>query len=275
MVLTKVAKVWALLGSSTVSLVFKCSASKCPSTQWDFREIFVRFWPWDFCDTSNICDTTWNICEQWQTKSHKSLIVWAHLEQSQTFVRFCWRCFLKMVRAAKCRTFMKHYETMSNKFSSCGCTPTHQTSVRFSWDLCSTLFHECFLTRDIKHRETTSNIIEQNLTKISSCGRDGPCDYEHLMPANNGIIWCDPVECFPSKNSFEIWHLLPCQTPKARNDEIKMHFNSGNIYFQKHFWTMKQIAFPCQFMIFQLIFWTDVSEIGLPLRDSEFGNVSE
>jgi hypothetical protein len=98
---------------------------KGPSTRWDVREIFVRFWPWDFCDTTsnhlwynvthlwynvkhlwynvthlwyNVKHLWYNVTHLWynvkhlrttQTKSHKTLIVWTRFDQRQTFVRFC------------------------------------------------------------------------------------------------------------------------------------------------------------------------------------------
>jgi hypothetical protein len=94
-------------------------------------EIFVRFL-WDFGHeifvigptTSNICDSTWNIsdatwdiCEQRQIKYHEVSSCGRVLNDVKHLWDFVRRCFMKMVRAAKCRTFMKHYETTSNKIS--------------------------------------------------------------------------------------------------------------------------------------------------------------
>jgi hypothetical protein len=147
------------------------SRHKGPSTRWDF-------WAWDFCDTTsnicdktwNICDTTWNICEQRQTKSHESLIVWMHFERRQIFVRFCSTMFHEDGAYSKMPNI---HEILWNNVEQNLIMWTHtHSSNKFSWDFCSTLFHECFLTQVIKHRETTWNIIKYPWGDFSLCSMD-------------------------------------------------------------------------------------------------------
>jgi hypothetical protein len=65
-----------------------------------------------------------------------------------------------------------------------------QQKAQKAGDFCSTLFHECFFTRVIKHRETTSSIIKHHETSSNKITRkshrvDGPYDAE----ANSMVSW--------------------------------------------------------------------------------------
>jgi hypothetical protein len=99
-------------------------------------------------------------------KSHCVDAFWTMSNICEIFVRRCFN-FMKMVRAAKCRTFMKHYETTSNKISwnLIMWTHTHSLNIceifmRFLFDVVSWVFFDSSYQtswNNMKHYQTKSH----------------------------------------------------------------------------------------------------------------------
>jgi hypothetical protein len=84
----------------------------------------------------------------------------------------------------------KYREQNLMKISSCGRTPTHQTSARFLFDVVSWVFFDVSHQtswNNMKHLQTSWNIIEQNLTKISLCGQTLHIYFTDYVPNNFGM----------------------------------------------------------------------------------------
>jgi hypothetical protein len=197
----------------------------------------VRFWTWDFCNTtSNICDTTWNICEpnKISRKFNRVDAFWTTSNICEIlFDDVSWRWCVQQ-NAEHSWNIMKQRLTKSHE-NLIVWTHTHSSNIceifmRFLFDVVSWVFFYSSYEASwniVKQHETSSNKISRKSHRV-----DRPFDVHGILVIQQFIENIDPA----------MGHLASSNAARLGRRSLYLMANQT---FPSFLWTLSLVLMPC------------------------------